>query len=253
MKGQIGPDVQIKVDNISKNYDKLQVLSGISMTVHPRKIVAILGPSACGKTTLLSILAGLTPPDSGAVTGLPEQGVSYLFQEPRLLDWLTVLDNLVFVLQDKLPKANLRPAIEEYLKRMDLFAYRNYYPQKLSGGQRQRVAIARALLFPSPLLLMDEPFKSLDLGLKLVLIQEFLNLWSQQPRTVICVTHDVREALLMADEVYLFSQKPTVVKARFAITTPRTGRSLYDPDLLEIEKEITEILIEENNRSTRLL
>ncbi|HHU51161.1 MAG TPA: ABC transporter ATP-binding protein [Firmicutes bacterium] len=253
MKDGIGENSGIKVDTITKNYGPLRVLAGISMTIPSQKIVAILGPSACGKTTFLSILAGLEQPDAGTVTGLSTQGVGFLFQEPRLLDWLTVYDNLTFVLTDKLPQANLRPAIEEYLKSMDLYAYRNYYPQKLSGGQRQRVAIARALLYPSPVLLMDEPFKSLDLGLKFQLIRDFLELWSKQPRTVICVTHDVKEALLLADEIYFFSQKPTVIKEHFIIRKPRAERSLDDPDLLEMEQEMIKVLIEENNRSPRLL
>ena len=125
MKDGIGENSGIKVDTITKNYGPLRVLAGISMTIPSQKIVAILGPSACGKTTFLSILAGLEQPDAGTVTGLSTQGVGFLFQEPRLLDWLTVYDNLTFVLTDKPPQANLRPAIEEYLKSMDLYAYRN--------------------------------------------------------------------------------------------------------------------------------
>src|SRR5690554_4559609 len=174
------PAGAITLEKIIKNYGTLEVLSGISMTIKPQHIIVILGPSACGKTTLLSILAGLIQPDSGTVAGIPETGVSFLFQEPRLLDWLTVTENLLFILQDKLPLETLEQTIENHLKSMDLFAYRNYYPRRLSGGQRQRVALARALIYPSPVLLMDEPFKSLDLGLKFELMQEFLRLWSDR-------------------------------------------------------------------------
>ena len=166
-------EIEFTLENISKSYGDLLVFSGLSLKVKADRIVAFLGPSGCGKTTLLSIIAGLKAPDQGRVDGLAGKSLSFLFQEPRLLDWLTVAGNLAFVLQDKIPRAQLNGQINYYLEQMELLPYRDTYPRKLSGGQRQRVAMARALAYPSRLLLMDEPFKSLDLNLKTALISRF--------------------------------------------------------------------------------
>ena len=158
--------LEFTLKEISKSYGELHVLDKLSLEIKAKRIVAFLGPSGCGKTTLLSIIAGLKSPDNGVILGLEHKTLSYLFQEPRLLDWLTVADNLGFVLKDKISGSELAWRIDYYLEHMEILAYRHAYPRKLSGGQRQRVAMARALAYPSHLLLMDEPFKSLDLGLK---------------------------------------------------------------------------------------
>lgn len=235
--------VEFSLEGIVKSFAGLTVLSGLTMQVEENRIVAVLGPSGCGKTTLLSILAGLTAPDAGKIQGTSGKEVSFLFQEPRLLDWLTVAGNIEFVLKDKLPSAEMRRTVDSYLTRMNLSEYKNSYPRRMSGGQRQRVAMARALAYPARILLMDEPFKSLDLGLKLNLIREFLNLWSDSPRTVVFVTHDLTEAMLMADEIYLLSGKPTKIRRRFPVGIPRDIRKLDDLDLLKLEREImTEVL-----------
>lgn len=213
--------------------------------VKTNSIVAFLGPSGCGKTTLLSIIAGLKPQNAGEILGMENKTISYLFQEPRLLDWLTVAGNLGFVLKDRLAGEELVKRIDYYLEHMEMLAYRNTYPRRLSGGQRQRVAMARALAYPSRLLLMDEPFKSLDLGLKLELINRFLLLWTSEPRTVLLVTHDPKEALLLADEVYVLSEKPAMIKGYHQITVPQAKRKLTELALLQLEQTIIRELIEE--------
>ena len=181
---------ELTLERVTKSYGDLLVLAGLSLEVKADRIVAFLGPSGCGKTTLLSIIAGLKAPDQGRVSGLEGKAISYLFQDPRLLDWLTVAQNLSFVLQDKIPRDELPRRINHYLEQMEILPYRDAYPRKLSGGQRQRVAMARALAYPSRLLLMDEPFKSLDLSLKWALITRFRQIWATAPRTVLLVTHD---------------------------------------------------------------
>ncbi|MBA2133097.1 ABC transporter ATP-binding protein [Capillibacterium thermochitinicola] len=241
---------EFTLSGITKSYGSLQVLAGLSLTVKTNSIVALLGPSGCGKTTLLSIIAGLKKPDQGQVTGVDNKPISYLFQEPRLLDWLTVAENLAFVLKDHIPRSELTGRINYYLEQMAIAAYRDAYPRKLSGGQQQRVAIARALAYPSRLLLMDEPFKSLDLSLKWALMTRFLQLWAADPRTVVFVTHDPKEALLLADEVYVLSPKPTVVKSHHVINLPRPERKPTALPLLQLEQRISADLIGEEETLT---
>jgi len=237
--------IEFRLNRITKAYGKLQVLGGLSFEVKTDRIVAFLGPSGCGKTTLLSLIAGLKTPDSGEILGMENKTLSYLFQEPRLLDWLTVAGNLSFVLKGRLSGEELTKRIDYYLQHMEMLAYRNVYPRRLSGGQRQRVAMARALAYPSRLLLMDEPFKSLDLGLKYELINRFLGLWASEPRTVLLVTHDPKEALLLADEIYVLSEKPAQIKGYHQISVPQAQRQLTDLALLQLEQEIIRELIEQ--------
>ena len=232
---------------ITKSYGACECWTDL-LAVEKDRIVAILGPSGCGKTTLLVLLAGSLLPDSGEIIGLAGKAVSFLFQEPRLLDWLTVAENIAFVLKDRFPPAEVEARVAGVLRRVELAEYRNTYPRRLSGGQRQRAAMARAWAYPSRLLLMDEPYKSLDLGLKLELIRQFLQLWTEEPRTVLYVTHDIKEALLLADEIYLLSAKPTVVRSRYAVPIPRSRRRLDDYTLLALEREITTELLQEEER-----
>src|SRR5690606_33189167 len=142
-----------------------------------------------------------------------------------------------------IPRFELSERIDYYLEQMEIAAYRDTYPRKLSGGQRQRVAMARALAYPSRLLLMDEPFKSLDLSLKWALMTRFLKLWAAAPRTVILVTHDPQEALLLADEVYVPTPKPAVIKSHHVINIPRPERKPTALSLLQLEQQITAELI----------
>jgi NitT/TauT family transport system ATP-binding protein len=198
-----------KLGHVFKNYGDLSVLWDLTLEFPEKRITAILGPSGCGKTTVLNLLANLIPADSGRVTTVTP--VSYLFQEPRLLPWLSVRENLNLVLRDQLPVAAVVARVEQYLNAVGVAAYQHFYPEQLSGGLRQRVALARAFSFPADLLLMDEPFKSLDLKIRYRLITDFLELWRQQPRTVVLVTHDVKEAVLLGDRIVILADKPTTV------------------------------------------
>ncbi|HEY8464574.1 MAG TPA: ATP-binding cassette domain-containing protein [Bacillota bacterium] len=228
-----------RVEQISKNYGKLKVFDRFSLEFPEQRITVILGPSGCGKTTLLNVLAGLTKVTAGRVVTTTE--VSYLFQEPRLLPWLTVRGNLSLVLQDKMAKALVTDRVEQYLATMGLEEYRDFYPAQLSGGLRQRVALARAFLYPARLLLMDEPFKSLDLKVRLGLLDDFLAIWRQEPRTVVAVTHDLKEAVRLGDQLVVLSEKPArVVKT---ITTGSVGKNLSEHQRLLIEAELRETLL----------
>ena len=229
----------IKVDHLRKLYGDLAVFEDFSCEFPEKKITAILGPSGCGKTTLLNILAKLVPVSGGEV-GVPER-ISYLFQEPRLLPWLTLRQNLSLVLQGDIPSASLEEKIRQQLAAIGLSEYGDYYPGQLSGGMRQRAAMARAFAYEAPLLLMDEPFKSLDIKTRFQLMEDFRKLWQNQPRTVIMVTHDIKEAVLLGDLVLVFSNKPIMVLEKIQINL------LYD------EREKSREMVTYENRLLSLL
>ena len=183
------------LNHITKKYGETTALDDVSLDIEEGKITAVLGESGAGKTTLLNVIAGNLPFD-GTVEGVGK--VSYLFQSPRLLPNLTVEGNLKFVLE----KENYKN-IALMLRKVGLEGKENSYPKQLSGGERQRVAIARAFLFPHDLLLMDEPFSSLDLSLKKSLLALTVELWRERKETVVFVTHDVHEAAVLAHRAVL--------------------------------------------------
>jgi len=224
--------------NISKSFGELTVFRGFNMEVEENKIISILGPSGCGKTTLLNLMSGILKPDSGEIVGFEDKRISYLFQEPRLLKWKTAYENIDFVLKDVMAKEEREKSIEKYLKAMDLWEYRNYYPKEMSGGMKQRVAMARAFAYPSDVLLMDEPFNSLDMELKFGLMRYFIELWEIDRRTVFFVTHDVHGALMLGDEIYILSKKPTVIKEIIYNEMPKKERSLKSKYILSLEERL---------------
>lgn len=178
----------IELRNVTQKYGALTVYENFSLSLEEGKIACILGASGCGKTTLLNMLAGLVP-FSGTIE--PMQPCSYIFQQPRLVPNLTVEGNLRLVCRDA-------ARIRDMLGRIGLADKAKAYPVELSGGQAQRVSIARAFLHPSSLLLMDEPFSSLDTALKIRLMRLFAEIWREERRTVLFVTHDVEEAYMLA-------------------------------------------------------
>lgn len=230
--------VELALRGVAKSYGERRILREIDLEAERDRILALLGPSGCGKTTLLSLIAGLTRPDAGTIEGLHGKAISFAFQEPRLLDWLTAAENVAFVLRDLMPKNEAVERAERVLDDLGLRECRASHPRRLSGGQKQRVAMARALAYPSRLLLLDEPFKSLDPAAKMEAIRQFLRYWEREPRTVILVTHDVQEALLLADRIAVLADKPTFVRKRLDLAMPREARRLDDLSLLRLEREI---------------
>jgi NitT/TauT family transport system ATP-binding protein len=184
------------------------VLDGVDLDVSDRSVVAVLGPSGCGKTTLLKLIAGLLVPDAGEVTGTEPQDITVMFQEPRLLPWETVGGNVEFVLPPSWARSQREEAVRGILRDVQMSEFASYYPAELSGGMAQRVSLARAFVSPGRLLLLDEPFQGLDLSLRLALIGVFERLLQSHPRTSIFVTHSVREALLVGNEIALLSGRP---------------------------------------------
>ncbi|GAA0746818.1 ABC transporter ATP-binding protein [Clostridium oceanicum] len=203
-----------KVKNLCKAYGNLKVLDNFNLEFTENKITSILGPSGCGKTTLLNIITGLIKEYRGEVIGFKGEDISFVFQEDRLIEWKTIYKNIEFVLKDKIHDKRYRDEI--ILKSLDIvnmLEYKNYYPGQLSGGMRQRVAIARALVCNSPLIIMDEPFKSLDVKSKSDIIHNILKKKdSIKNKTIILVTHDIEEALELSDYIVILKSKPTKVK-----------------------------------------
>ncbi|MGI5876094.1 MAG: ABC transporter ATP-binding protein [Dethiobacteria bacterium] len=188
----------VEIKNLNKAYNGLQVIIDFHFTFEEGKVYCLFGPSGCGKTTLLHIIAGILPPDSGLVVGLENKKIAVVFQEDRLLPWFTAADNLKFVTDN--PSLN----VEKYLKTVGLEEFANYYPQQLSGGMKRRVAIARALAFNGELLLMDEPFKGIDEKLKKKIMDAILAEKGVR-QIIIFATHNKEEAGYMADEILKFN------------------------------------------------
>jgi len=208
--------MSITIKNLSKAFGDQVIYENFNLVLEKNRITGILGPSGSGKSTLLNLCCGLEKPDSGTIEGVNFQAISYIFQEPRLLPWRTVRENLRFVLKQKSIK---KPGpdeeiINDMLRLVGLETVGEFYPQELSGGMRQRVSIARAFLYPSELLLMDEPFSSLDCTLKNKLMDDFLEIWKNDQRTVVFVSHNRDEIERLAQVILTFSDKPVKILAR---------------------------------------
>ena len=228
----------IRLLNIKKSFNNLTVLDNIDMKFEEGSVTAILGPSGCGKTTLLRIVAGLISADAGEITGTDGKNLSFLFQEPRLLPWKNAWKNLELVLPDDLDKEARRKKCFEMLELVGLKGYENHFPSELSGGMCQRLAMARAFIIQSDILLMDEPFQSLDLKRRGQMISLFRSLWVKKRPLTIMVTHDVQEALLLSDKVYVLSEKPTGILAEIHNPVPFKERTVKNERLYELEKDI---------------
>ena len=201
-----------RVENINKSFEDLKVLEDISIDFVQGGTTCILGPSGCGKTPLLNIISGIEKADSGEVLGFSDSDLSFVFQEDRLIPWRTVKENLKFVLSGK-PEINDRgKLVEEYLEKVNLLEYRDYYPSELSGGMKKRIGILRAFIYPSSLLLMDEPFSSIDITNKKVIMDFFRELMDMENRSCVLVTHDLEEAIRLGDRIVVLSGKPSRVK-----------------------------------------
>ena len=235
--------------------ERLMALDDINLQVHTGEFLCIVGPSGCGKSTLLHLIAGLHRQTSGQilVDGKPVQGPGtdriMIFQEHALFPWLTVGENVEFGMKMKgVPKAERAEKTLHYLRLVHLQKFKDSYIHQLSGGMRQRVAIARALATEPDVLLMDEPFGALDAQTRDLLHDELERIWSETGRTIIFVTHNVREAVRLGDRVVLLTFRPGRVKSEFPVELPRP-RHLENPDVARAAREILDELREEINHS----
>lgn len=217
---------------------RLKVLAGLSLRLYHGEIVALVGPSGCGKTTLLNIIAGQLRVDRGELDKSPELRTAYVFQEPRLLPWKTVEANIALVQQNFLTSDEARDFRNRLLEETGLAAYKDAYPLQLSGGQRQRLELVRALAVRPQLLLMDEPFQSVDLALRHQLQKLVLEEQTSEQFSILLVTHSPEEAVLLADRVLILSDKPAVILREITISTPRPNRSYKNEEIALISEEI---------------
>lgn len=220
----------IELNNISVKYGELQILKNFNMTFDDKKITCIFGPSGVGKTTIATIVSGLIVPDSGKVSGTENAVYSYVFQEPRLLEWYSVYDNIDFVLKDTYEPEERRKIANNYIDMVGLTDFKNYQPNALSGGMAQRVSIARAFAYPSNVMIMDEPFKGLDIKLKQEMILLFQKLWNESKRTVIFITHDIDEAIFLSHTIYIIKNCPAEVVKKVD--------DIYEKDKLQIKESL---------------
>lgn len=233
--------VALELKGIGKQFSSptgaLDVLKNLSITVYRGEMVALVGPSGCGKTTLLNIIAGLVKEDEGKLV-VNKERLAYVFQEPRLLPWKTVAENIKFAQDNFMSPGEGEQIRERLLKRIELLPFKDSYPVSLSGGMKQRVEFARALAVEPDVLLMDEPFKSLDVALKYQMEELLLDEHKRRGFTVLFATHDPAEAVALADRVIVLTAKPTHVLKEICVDIPRDKRSLGMPQLYEKYEEV---------------
>jgi NitT/TauT family transport system ATP-binding protein len=225
-------DASLTINHLSKSYGALPVLDDWQLTIQAGERLVLLGPSGAGKTTFLRIIAGLETPTRGSIE-CHHHVTGFVFQEPRLIPWRNVKDNLLFVNQDG--------PYQEILKGLGLSDFEAYLPSQLSGGMRQRVNLARALICTPDLLMLDEAFYSLDWGVKIKIVQDLTRLWQTKRFTLIAVTHDPKEALLLADRIILLSARPARILRELPITL-ETPRHISAPSFLRAEAALIEAL-----------
>lgn len=217
--------------------DPIHVLERVDLEVREGEFVCIVGPSGCGKTTLLNIIAGFTKATQGEVlveeepVAGPDRRRIYIFQEGGVFPWLTVRDNIGFGL-DRLPPARRKAVISHYLEMVGLTGFERAYPRELSGGMRQRVEIARALAADPEVLYMDEPFGALDYITRFKMRDDLVRIWEAERKTILFVTHDIDEAIQLADRVLVMSRRPATVQETVEVPLPRP-RDMDSPGYLE--------------------
>ncbi len=224
--------LHVRIEGVQKIYktrrDEIEAIRSVSMDVRNGEFVSILGPSGCGKSTLLMAVGGILPLTAGRilidqqeVTG-PRRETGVVFQSPVLMPWRSLIKNVMFPIETLgLPRKEYEPRAVELLKMTGLSEFMENVPTELSGGTQQRVAICRALIHTPSLLLMDEPFSALDAMTRDYMNQELLRIWQEFQKTVLFVTHSIREAVYLSDRVFVMSPRPAVISRVVDITLPR--------------------------------
>lgn len=245
----------IDIKNVSKSFvtkhkdETLNVLKDVNLHVDDKELICILGPSGCGKTTLIRIVAGLEEAtqgevyDNGTLVEGPSKDRGFIFQQYSLFPWLTVLDNVMFGLnldEESSKEENLEAA-ERYLERVGLADFKDSYPHELSGGMKQRVAIIRSLLNHAPVLLMDEPFSAVDMQNRQRLQEQLIDVRSRFDTTILFITHDVDEAIYLADRVVVMDRNPGRIKEIVEVDLPHP-RNRNSDDFLKLQDKVEELL-----------
>ena len=252
--------MKLVIENICKDFTNnrgkaLSVLQDINLTVNKEEFVELVGPSGCGKSTLLNIASGLLEPTSGTVKFTEveagyEPRMSIVFQETGLFPWRNVHDNIAFGLETAgMPVNEREERIKHYIELVGLKGFEKSFPHQLSGGMRQRVGIARALAIEPDLLLMDEPFSALDAQTRTIMQEELVTLWEKTRLTTLYVTHNIQEAVMLADRVVLLSRRPGKVNKILTIDIPRADRD--KPEHAEEIAEFIRIIWEHISKDAR--
>jgi NitT/TauT family transport system ATP-binding protein len=262
---RVASEVDVALDRVTKRFltpagEAFTALRDVSFVVEPSQFCAVVGPTGCGKSTTLSLVSGLDRPSAGAVRvggrgvdGITK-GTSFMFQTDALMPWKTVLGNVMMgPLFRGVPKKEAQSQARDWLRRVGLRGFEDHHPHQLSGGMRKRVSLAAALINEPSILLMDEPFGALDVQTKAIMSNELLGLWEQTRPSVIFVTHDLEEAIALADRVVVMTVGPGTVKAVYAIDLPRPRGAVqeirFEPRFLELHHQIWTSLREEVERA----
>ncbi len=244
-----------KIFDGDKNRGEVVAVEDLSLAVYDNEFVSLVGPSGCGKSTLLMMAAGLEPISAGDIRsdGVPVTGPGrdrgMVFQSYTLFPWLNVADNIRFALKkSNLPRAEQEVLVAEHIRLVGLEGFERAHPNQLSGGMRQRVAIARALVYKPQMLLMDEPFGALDAQTRLQMQELLLQVWQAYRTTVLFVTHDVEEAILLSDRIYVMTARPGKIKCEIRVDLPRPRNLLETestPRFSELRRQVLGLIREE--------
>ena len=241
-------DVKVRVEHLTKKFGDLLVLDDISFDIKKGEFVCIVGPTGCGKSTFLNLLTRLIPATEGEILldGEPadpkKHSISFVFQEPSAFDWLTVQENIEYGLKIKHRSAEeIKTQTDKIISLLGLEDWRDVYPKGLSVSMEQRVVIGRAFAVNPDLLLMDEPYGQMDIKMRYYLEDEVIRLWEATGSTVLFITHNLEEAVYLAQRVLILSNKPAKIKANIPVDLPRP-RKVSDPEFIKIRKEITDMI-----------
>ena len=238
--------VKIHVENLTKKFGDLLVLDNISFDIKKGEFVCVVGPTGCGKTTFLNLLSCLIEPTEGKllIDGQPadpkKHDIAFVFQEPSSFPWLNVEQNIEIGMKiKKIPEQERKERVERMISLMGLEQFRKSYASQLSVSTEQRMVIARAFAMNPDLLLMDEPYAQMDIKMRFYLEDEVIRLWRETGTTVIFITHNIEEAVYMAERILILSNKPATVKEEVLVDLPRP-RCVSDPRFVEIRKYVTD-------------
>ncbi|HAE42541.1 MAG TPA: ABC transporter ATP-binding protein [Clostridiales bacterium] len=237
---------KVEVKNLTKYFDDLHVLDNISFNIKKGEFLCVVGPTGCGKTTFLNLLTRIYSPTKGDlyIDGEPadakKHNLAFVFQEPSSMPWLTVEKNLRFGLEiKKLPKPEIDERVERIISLLGLESFRNRYPHQLSVSTAQRIIIGRAFAMNPDLLLMDEPYGQMDIKLRFYLEDEVIRLWKELGATVVFITHNIEEAVYLAERILILTNKPATIREEVIVDLPRP-RDVTDPEFIRIRKHVTD-------------
>ena len=244
-------NVKLKVNNLVKNYGDLLVVNDVSIYLREREFLSLIGPSGCGKSTIFNVIAGIVKPDKGEIIIDGEDytnktgRVSYMYQKDLLLPWKKIIDNVSIPLVVKgVNKKEARERVKQYFKDFGLEGFEYKYPYQLSGGMRQRAALLRTYMSSQDIILLDEPFGGLDAITKRKMQYWLLDVLDKLKASVLFITHDIEEALLLSDRIYILSQRPATIKGEMAVSIPkpRSRDVVTSVEFNRLKKEIIEIM-----------